>query len=263
MLSVTPRYAISSSVQYRSPGIHPQTKELGHDSNKKQDHLTISQQGLQLSNGNNSPNKNKMLQNLMEQKQAMLERRNNYYTDAVEKLTDPKVMKERLDEMDKQIEEIDTQMKLIQLEEQRKARGTDEEKSKEQKASDIAPKQDESLQSSPTLHAVLTATHHLKNMHSVKRAQITLELEAKAWEPASKDGDFTKSEELKRKAEGLDGKLLKMADEIDKRLEKSQDANQAEHSSNDKQADEQKKNPYLQKRMENQQVSGSTIDWIA
>ncbi|MBW5471283.1 hypothetical protein GPJ61_26205 [Brevibacillus formosus] len=94
----------------------------------------------------------------------MLERRNNYYADAVEKLTDPKVMKERL--------------------------------------------------SSPTLHAVLAATHDLKNVHSVKRGKITLELEAKAWEPASKDGDFTRSEELKRKAEGLDGKLLKMADEI-------------------------------------------------
>ncbi|NQF17555.1 hypothetical protein HPY31_27210 [Brevibacillus sp. HB1.3] len=162
-------------------------------------------------------------------------------------------MKEQLDEMDKQIEEIDTQMKLIQLEEQRKTRGTD----------DIAPKQDESLQSSSTLHAVLTATHHLKNMQSIKRAQITLELEAKAWEPASKDGDFTKSEELKHRAEGLDGKLLKMADEIDKRLEKSQDANQAERSSNDKQVDEQKNSPYLQQRMESQYVSGSTVDWIA
>lgn len=262
MLSVTPRYAVSSSVQYRSAGIHPQTKALGHDSNKKQDHVTISQQGLQLSNGNNALNKNKMLQSLMEQKQAMLERRNNYYADAVEKLTDPKVMKERLDEMDKQIEEIDTQMKQIQLEEQRKARGTDEE-SKEQKASDSAPQQDDSPHSSPTLHAVLTATHDLKNVHSVKRAQITLEVEAKAWEPASKDGDFTKSEELKRKAEGLDGKLLKMTAEIDKKLENSQEANQAERSSNDKQLDEQKKNPYLQQRMESQHVSGSTIDWIA
>ncbi|MBY0085229.1 hypothetical protein HP567_004350 [Brevibacillus sp. M2.1A] len=261
MLSVTPRYAISSSVQYRSPGIHLQTKALEHDSNKKQDHVTISQQGLQLSNGKNAPNK--MLQSLMEQKQAMLERRNNYYADAVEKLTDPKVMKERLDEMDKQIEEIETQMKRIQLEEQRKARGTDEE-SQEQKSSDIAPDQEESsLQSPPTLHAVLTATHDLKNIHSVKRAQITLELEAKAWEPASKDGDFTKSEELKRKAEGLDGKLLKMADEIDKKLENSQEANQTERSSNDKQLDEQKKNPYLQQRMENQHASGTTIDWIA
>ncbi|ASJ56851.1 hypothetical protein BP422_27025 [Brevibacillus formosus] len=260
MLSVTPRYAMGSSVQYKNAVIHPQTKTLEHGSNKKQDHVTISQQGLQLSNGKNAPNK--MLQSLMEQKQAMLERRNNYYKDAVEKLTDPKVMKERLDEMDKQIEEIDTQMKQIQLEEQRKARGTDEE-NKEQKASDIAPKQDESLQSSPTLHAVLTATHDLKNINSVKRAQITLELEAKAWEPASKDGDFTRSEELKRKAEGLDGKLLKMADEIDKKLENSQEANQAERSSNDKQLDEQKKNPYLQQRMENQHVSGTTIDWIA
>ncbi|UKK96255.1 hypothetical protein [Brevibacillus brevis] len=261
MLSVTPRYAISSSVQYRSPGIHLQTKALEHDSNKKQDHVTISQQGLQLSNGKNAPNK--MLQSLMEQKQAMLERRNNYYADAVEKLTDPKVMKERLDEMDKQIEEIETQMKRIQLEEQRKARGTDEE-SQEQKSSDIAPDKDESsLQPSPTLHAVLTATHDLKNIHSVKRAQITLELEAKAWEPSSKDGDFTKSEELKRKAEGLDGKLLKMADEIDKKLENSQEANQTERSSNDEQLDEQKKNPYLQQRMENQHASGTTIDWIA
>ncbi|MCM3145812.1 hypothetical protein [Brevibacillus sp. MER 51] len=261
MLSVTPRYVISSSVQYRSPGIHLQTKALEHDSNKKQDHVTISQQGLQLSNGKNAPNK--MLQSLMEQKQAMLERRNNYYADAVEKLTDPKVMKERLDEMDKQIEEIETQMKRIQLEEQRKARGTDEE-SKEQKSSDIAPDQDESsLQPSPALHAVLTATHDLKNIHSVKRAQITLELEAKAWEPASKDGDFTKSEELKRKAEGLDGKLLKMADEIDKKLESSQESNQTERSSNDKQLDEQKKKPYLQQRMENQHASGTTIDWIA
>lgn len=156
------------SVQHRS-AVHLQTKALEHDSNKKQDHVTISQQGLQLSNGKNAPNK--MLQSLMEQKQAMLERRNNYYADAVEKLTDPKIMKERLDEMDKQIEEIDTQMKQIQLEEQRKARGTDEE-SKEQKASYSALQQDESPHSSPTLHAVLTAIHDLKNIHSVKRANI-------------------------------------------------------------------------------------------
>jgi hypothetical protein len=259
MLSVMPRFVTGSSVQYHRAGIRPQTKAPEQDSRKNQDHVTISQQGLQLSNGKNAPNK--MLQSLMEQKQAMLERRNNYYADAVEKLTDPKVMKERLDEMDKQIEEIDTQMKQIQLEEQRRARGTDEE-SKEQKASDSAPQQEESPQSSPTLHAALTATHDLKNIHSVKRAQITLELEAKAWEPASKDGDFTRSRELKRKAEGLDGKLLKMADEIDKKLENSQEANQAERSSNDKQLDEQKKNLY-QQRMENQHVSGATINWIA
>ncbi|WP_409176719.1 hypothetical protein [Brevibacillus fortis] len=258
MLSVMSRFVMGSSVQYHRAGIHPQTKAPEQDRRKNQDHVTISQQGLQLSNGKNAPNK--MLQSLMEQKQAMLERRNNYYADAVEKLTDPKVMKERLDEMDKQIEEIDTQMKQIQLEEQRKASGTEE--SKEQKASDSAPQQEESPQSSPTLHAVLTATHALKNIHSVKRAQITLELEAKAWEPASKDGDFTRSRELKRKAEGLDGKLLKMADEIDKKLENSQEVNQAERSSNDKQLDEQKKNPY-QQRMENQHVSGATINWIA
>ncbi|MFS0557711.1 hypothetical protein [Brevibacillus sp. 179-C9.3 HS] len=260
MLSVTPRYAIGSQAPYNRAGTYTQTKANEQERNKKQDHVTISQQGLQLSHGKNTPNK--MLQSLMEQKQAMLERRNNYYTDALEKQTDPKVMKERLDEMDKQIEELDTQMKQIQLEEQRKARGTDEE-SKEKNASDSAKQQDELPQSSPTLQAVLTASNELKKVNSVKRAQITLEIESKAWEPASKDGDFTRSRELKRKAEGLDGKLLKMAGEIDQKIEDAKEAEQADRSPDEKQLDEQNRNPYLQQRMENKYVSGATIDWIA
>jgi hypothetical protein len=266
---------VGSSVQYDHAGTRSQRQTNEQITRKQQDRVTISQHGLLLSNGKNAPNK--LLQNLMEQKQAMLERRNNYSTDALEKGTDPKVIKERLEEMDKQIEEIDTQMRQIELEEQRKSRGMDEE-SKDKKASDPAKQQDAQTQpakdeqplSSPTMHAVLTASNDLKYVKHVKSAQTTLKLESKAWEPASPDGDFSRSMELKQKAEALDGKMLKMAGEINKEIENAQEAEKAEqaersksHSPHEKQLDEEKRNLYQQQRPENQHISGATVDWIA
>lgn len=75
-----------------------------------------------------STKKNSLLENLMKQKQSLIDYKNSLIDDSLKNNGDPKVLKSKTDEIDKQIEEIDKQISKIQMEEQQK-------KSKDDKSS--------------------------------------------------------------------------------------------------------------------------------
>ncbi|MCU6793801.1 hypothetical protein OB236_16980 [Paenibacillus sp. WQ 127069] len=213
-------------------------------SNKKQDSLSISRQALSLSKQNGS--KPSVLGRLMEQKQNIMERRQQYVTQAMEKGTSPEVIQMELDELDTQLEKIDNQLSKLQLEEQRKAlgmndEGREDEKTNEETRNPDAPcsngEQTESL-GTHQMKTLISASTGMNQSSSVTRAQLTLNREAKSWEHS----DPARSAALKDKAESLNGKLLEIAGQVNKTIaSKSSETNPKEsmlHDTSESRADE-------------------------
>jgi hypothetical protein len=189
-------------------------------SNKKQDSLSISRQALSLSKQNGS--KPSVLGRLMEQKQNIMERRQQYVTQAMEKGTSPEVIQMELDEFDTQLEKIDNQLSKLQLEEQRKALGMNDEGREDEKTNEEIRNPDAPYSNGEQAESL--GTHQMKNLisastgmnlgSSVTRAQLTLNREAKTWEHS----DPARSAALKDKAESLNGKLLEIAGQVNKTI---------------------------------------------
>ncbi|WP_054973760.1 hypothetical protein [Paenibacillus sp. A3] len=183
---------------------------------QQQDRVTIRKPFL---NGPGQKTAASALERLMEQKQGLMERRDNYLSEALKKGTSAESMKAELENIDKQIRELEEQMRKIQLEEQRKAAGLDEEsKKKGEKSNASSPgggypnerSQEDSVLSSNTMQAVVSASQEKQNFGRIKMAQNTLRTEAKGWEHS----DPVRSSELKEKAENLNGKLMELSGNI-------------------------------------------------
>ncbi|WP_068502403.1 muscle M-line assembly protein unc-89 Uncoordinated protein 89 [Paenibacillus kribbensis] len=162
---------------------------------------------------------NKMIQQLTEQKQNLMERRSDYLSNALKRGLSPDAVKAEMEEIDKQIQQIDENIQKQSLEEQKKALGMDEESKKEaqeDKKEQYTPKTAEEQKQSLityTMHSVISANNELKNAKITKMAQITLESEAKGWESTNP----AKSAALREKAEGLNGKIMEIAANVNER----------------------------------------------
>jgi len=187
----------------------------------KQDRLFISRQAMSLSkqNGTNPS----AIERLMEQKQNIMERRQQYITRAMEKGTSPEVLQIQLDELDEQLEKIDSQLSKRQLEEQREALGMDDASGEGGKTNGEARNrnaagsnggQAESPEAQQT-KTLISASTEMKQGSSVTRAQLTLNREAKYWEHS----DPARSAALKDKAKELNGKLIEIAGEANRMIE--------------------------------------------
>ncbi|MEC0234634.1 muscle M-line assembly protein unc-89 Uncoordinated protein 89 [Paenibacillus kribbensis] len=157
---------------------------------------------------------------MIEQKQNLMERRSDYLSNALKRGLGPEAVKAEMEEIEKQIQQIDENIQKQSLEEQKKALGMDEESKKEtqeDKKEQYTPKTAEEQKQSQityTMHSVISANNELKNAKITKMAQITLGSEAKGWESTNP----AKSAALREKAEGLNGKIMEVAANINDRV---------------------------------------------
>ncbi|MGQ7889303.1 FlxA-like family protein [Paenibacillus sp. WC2504] len=189
---------------------HPKTIDK-YKRDEKKDIITISPQAHNMfsKNGGKKP----IVERLMEYKQNILDRRNDYVSNSLEKGASPDEMKAGLEKIDKQIQDIDKQIKQLQQEELRKATGSADKNFKEDDGvmdktvnnSDSSGSQDFSAMqlTSETMKALISTSNDVKQVKSVKMAQLTLESEALNWA-----SDPARSERLKSKAAELDGKII-------------------------------------------------------
>ncbi|MDP1512274.1 muscle M-line assembly protein unc-89 Uncoordinated protein 89 [Paenibacillus sp. CMAA1739] len=163
---------------------------------------------------------NKIIQQLTEQKQSLMERRSDYVSNALKRGLGPEAVKAEMEEIDKQIQQIDENIQKQSLKEQKKALGMDEDSKKEAqegKREQYTPKTAEEQRQNLiayTMHGIVSAHNELKNAKISKMAQITLESEAKGWENTNP----SRSTALREKAEGLDGKIMAIAANINERI---------------------------------------------
>lgn len=95
--------------------------------NKSKNH--IKKNGMCLSLGKKSK-RNNILENLLKQKEHLMDNKNTIMERSLKKGEDPKSIKQKLETIDKQIEEIDKQLNEIKLEEQRKGIGVKDKNKK-------------------------------------------------------------------------------------------------------------------------------------
>ncbi|WP_025720165.1 hypothetical protein [Paenibacillus sp. 1-18] len=186
---------------------------------------------------------NKIIQQLTEQKQNLMERRSDYVSNALKRGLGPEAVKAEMEEIDKQIQQIDENIQKQTLEEQKKALGMDEESKKEAQTGQqeqYTPKTAEEQrqgQITYTMHSIVSANNELKNAKVTKMAQITLASEAKGWESTNS----AKSAALREKAEGLDGNIMKIAAKINERISEAVN-NEPTITDRDKPKDEKEAN---------------------
>lgn len=136
-------------------------------------------------------------------------------------------MKLQLDEFDMQMEELDAQIHQLQIEEQHKATGNQEE-TPESADKEAANGGEAELHSEETAHslkamsALISAGSEWKQTDSTKAAQLTLYSDAKEWEHHHPE----RSAKMLRKAESLDGKLFEAAGSISDKLADAQQGEQ-------------------------------------
>ncbi|MGQ3479833.1 muscle M-line assembly protein unc-89 Uncoordinated protein 89 [Paenibacillus sp. TY11] len=163
---------------------------------------------------------NKVIQQLTEQKQNLMERRSDYISNALKRGLGPEAVKAEMEKIDMQIQQIDENIQKQSLEERKKAFGVDEDSKKEAqegKKEEYTPKTAEEQKQSLityTMHSIVSANNELKNSEITKMAQITLESEAKGWENTNP----ARSAVLREKAAGLDGKIMEISANINERI---------------------------------------------
>ncbi|WP_219835667.1 hypothetical protein [Paenibacillus sp. R14(2021)] len=197
--------AMGSATAARSKHNHQTDDKQTSD---KQDKLTISMQAHSLFNQNHG--KKSMMERLMEQKQNMMDRRNDYISNALEKGAGSDEIKAGLEQIDQQIQELDKQIQALQHKDLRSVTGANpdaEDKSDDKKNESkhtVDPNQGYgSSLSLDTMKALVSSQNELKQTGSMKMAQITLKREAKDWETNPE-----KAAQLKSRAEELNGKMI-------------------------------------------------------
>ncbi|WP_411681909.1 hypothetical protein [Clostridium thailandense] len=177
--------------------------------------------------------KNKILENLMEQKSNLMDRKKSIMENASKINEDPRTTKDKIEEVDKQIEEIDKQISKIQIEDQRKALGT-EDKDKDKKAkkkSNKSPSSDaEANKSSEELNNILSLSGSLAEVATInsqkklRTGELNV-LEAEISLDRSRGRDTTKKEkrssELKESIENLDGKIGKSLGKVNNKIKEN------------------------------------------
>ena len=127
-----------SSQQYMRPVslCHSSNNSLIKNSNdnngRTEKNNTVNKSSMAVSLGKKSK-KNNMLENLIEQKVNLMDRKNDIIEKALENGESPSAIKEKLDDINKQIDEINEQISKIQCEEQRKSLGTEDASKKKEK----------------------------------------------------------------------------------------------------------------------------------
>lgn len=189
-----------------------QTKAVSPQANNnKQDKVIIS--SLALKSFGKKTN-NMMLKRLMEQKQALMEKRHQLNEDDIS----PEILKEKIEAINEQIRSLENEMQKIQLEEQRKALGVDEESNKEKqqqqiKNEDNSPNENKTSKTdffvSQTMNAIVSANSEMAKIDGVKKAQHTLRSEAKSSGGQSKDLD---------NADELNAKIMEICSDANKKL---------------------------------------------
>lgn len=81
-------------------------------------------------NAKQGTKRNSVLDNLMKRRQNLIDYKNSLIDDSLKNNGDPKVLKSKTDEIDKQVEEIDKQIGKLQAEEQQKKLKQDKDKAK-------------------------------------------------------------------------------------------------------------------------------------
>ncbi|MNN01487.1 hypothetical protein D3C81_1141050 [compost metagenome] len=158
----------------------------------------------------------KRVEELNKQKQALIDRRSQYMSNALKNGVSPEVVKLELASIDEKIQQIETKIREQSIEQQRKAQGLDEENKKKKETETYTktedpdkqtPEEQQKAYSTYIMNSVVSAKNELKQSGSVRMAQLTLRTEAKSWEYS----DPAKSASLFRKALNLDGKIVDIA----------------------------------------------------
>ncbi len=171
---------------------------------------------------------NIIIRDLMEQKQELAERRADYLDSAQEKGTDPTVIREKLHEFDTKIQELESQIRQIQLEEQSKAFKTGETEEEKQAgnnsmANNVQENEEEvtdkrkDLFASNAMSSVLSARMELRNIEGIKKAQSVLRTEALS----VKERNPGRSETLSKKADDLDKKIEEIEKDINDKISRA------------------------------------------
>ncbi|WP_068614435.1 hypothetical protein [Paenibacillus tuaregi] len=209
-----------------TPGPHP-TPGLNDHGRSQRSTITMGQR-LNSNMKNSDKEQVKLIDKLNEQKQALIERRTNYMSNAVKNGVNPKVIKAETDSIDEQIKELEQKIAEQSLEQQRKALGMDEDKKK--KEAEKAPTTEDPDKQTPeeqkkayttyVMNSIVSAKNDLKKFEPVQTAQNILRTEAKSWE----HNDPAKSASLLKKAANLDGKLGDIANKAKEQVTESTQA---------------------------------------
>lgn len=111
--------------------------------------------------------KNSLLENLIKQKEKLMERKTSIVEKSLEKGEDPNTIKEKLKDIEEQLEEIDKKISEIQLEEQRKSLGIKDDDKKTEKSKKVENNSSKETNMDKSLKNVL----HLSN--GLKKAKAT------------------------------------------------------------------------------------------
>lgn len=131
------RISFSSQQYVRPVNLHHSSnnsfiKNSNDNNGRTEKNNTMNKSSMAVSLGRKSK-KNNMFENLIEQKVNLMDRKNDIIEKALENGESPSAIKEKLDNIDKQIEEINEQISKIQCEEQRKSLGTEDASKKKEK----------------------------------------------------------------------------------------------------------------------------------
>ncbi|WP_454051873.1 hypothetical protein [Clostridium sp. Marseille-Q7071] len=119
-------------INLRHPSSNSLTKNSNNSNERTEKNNTLNKNSMSVSLGKKSK-KNSMLESLIEQKVNLMDSKNDIIEKALENGESPSSIKEKLDNIDKQIEEINEQISKIQCEEQRKSLGTEDISKKKEK----------------------------------------------------------------------------------------------------------------------------------
>ncbi|OAS18375.1 hypothetical protein [Paenibacillus oryzisoli] len=181
-----------------------------HKRNEHGDNISISPLAHNLFSKNGW--KQPILERLMEHKQNIMDRRSEYISNGLEKGISPDEMKTELKQIDNQIQDITKQIQQLQQEDFRKATGLGEKELKENegagdktiKGTHSSNTQPSSVQLTPNIMKALISTNNeIKQVKSIKMAQLTLESESLNWA-----SNPERSEQLKNRAAQLEGKMI-------------------------------------------------------
>ena len=147
-------------------------KSINYNSlNKKKNNITnknnMSIKATQTSLGKKLK-KNSLLENLIKQKEKLMERKTSIVEKSLEKGEDPNTIKEKLKDIEEQIEEIDKKVSEIQLEEQRKSMGIKNNDKKTEKSTKL---ENNSSSKETNMDKSLKNVLHLSN--GLKKAKAT------------------------------------------------------------------------------------------
>lgn len=211
-ISFSTKNALSFMTNDKQAFTRHQTKAVSPQANNnKQDKVIIS--SLALKSFGKKTN-NMMLKRLMEQKQALMEKRHQLSEDDIS----PETLKEKIEAINEQIRALENEMQKIQLEEQRKALGVDEENNKEKvkqqlENEDKNPNSNKKSKAdsfvSQTMNAIVSANSEMAKIDGVKKAQNTLRSEAKSSGGQSEDLD---------NAGELNAKIMKLCSDANEKL---------------------------------------------